>query len=333
MNKNEDYVERQQNEKNVAVYTALVNKQKEQSIMRARIIGVKPNSKGVYAREKWYAVAEISIPDFDEFNVIIPAFLMGFDDIEDKKDKAGNPISENDKYKLYRSYIFKMINAEIDFVIYDSPIAITMTDKVKLILGDRITAMKKLQNSYYFKNDKNGKSNMERRFEADEKVPAKVITITDNTVIVDVCGYIGTVIAREVSWRYTEDLHNVVRVGEAVHVKFLDLKINKEDKTIEATLSIKAATPNKMLENMNKFTEGSTLLGKVSGERNGGFYVQVGNYNNGIDVYCKKINTFEVPHKNDKVAVQLYKFDYEKGRIYGSIDAIVEKGYSSYINV
>lgn len=333
MSKTEDFVERQQTEKNTAVYTALVNKQKNQDIIRARIIGVKPNTKGRYAREKWYAVAEISIPDFSEFNVIIPAMLMGFDDIEDKVDKAGNPISEYDKGRLYRSYIFRMINSEIDFVIYDSPIAIQMTDKVKLILGDRIAAMNKLKNSYYFKNDKNGKSNMERRFEANENIPAKVISITDNTVIVDVYGYIGKVIAREVSWRYTENLHDVVRVGEGVHIKFLTLNIDKENKTIDAELSIKAATPNMMLQNMSKFTEGSTLLGKISGERNGGFFVQVGNYSNGIDVYCKKINTFEVPHKNDKVAVQLYKFDYDKGRVFGSIEAIVERGYTGYIAV
>ena len=66
------------------------------------------------------------------------------------------------------------------------------------------------------------------------------------------------------------------------------LEIDKENETIKATVSIKAAQPNIMRENMQKYRKDGIYLGKISGARNGGYFVQIGNHVDGIDVYCKK---------------------------------------------
>ena len=199
-----------------------------------------------------------------------------------------------------------------------------------MVVGDRITAMQKKQQSNFFKSDKDGKSKVERAFEAGESVIARVISIAKSIVIVEVYGYVAKIIAKEVSWRYTEDLRDVVYIGEQLHVKFLTLDIDKENKTINATLSIKAAQPNVMRENMKKYRKDSILKGKVSGVKDGGYFVQIGDHISGIDVYCRKINCIDLPREGDIVSVRLYTFDEEHARVFGSIEAVIEKKYRNF---
>lgn len=119
-------------------------------------------------------------------------------------------------------------------------------------------------------------------------------------------------------------------IGEQLHVKFLTLDIDKENKTINATLSIKAAQPNVMRENMKKYRKDSILKGKVSGVKDGGYFVQIGDHISGIDVYCRKINCIDLPREGDIVSVRLYTFDEEHARVFGSIEAVIEKKYRNF---
>lgn len=302
---------------NIEVYKQFCDSREKEKILSGKVIGCVPNTDPNVSKPefKWYAVVECG-----GWRVIIPGALMGFD-VDNRRDKAGNEISAFKKANMYKSFISQMFGANIDFIVYDS--ASSINANAQMVIGNRAAAMAKERQSNYFKSDKDKKSRMERSFDADEAVIAKVVSICDSVVWVDVFGQTFKVIAREVSWRYTENLHDALHVGDQIHVKFLELNIDKENKTIEGEVSIKAAYPNTMKENMKKYKEGSILLGKVSGIRGDGYFVQVGDHINGIDVYCKKINCLDLPQIGDSVSVKLFSFDYDRGRVFGSIEGVV----------
>lgn len=324
MRKHNDKIELDEEYQNIETYKRLVESQESEKILKTKIVGCLPNTDGTKASQKWFAIGY-----YEGYQVLIPGFLLGLD-IENAKDKAGNPITEYNKGQMYHAYIKAMIGAEVDFIVYNDPGAINSA--TKMVIGNRKLAMEKKMQSNFFKKDKNGKSKVERAYEAGEPVLARVISIASSVVFVEIYGYVTGVIAREVSWRYTEDLRDVVHIGEQLHVKFTSLEIDKEEKTIKATISIKAAQPNIMRENMKKYRKDSILLGKISGARNGGYFVQIGSHQNGIDVYCKKINCIDVPHVGDTVSVRLFSFDEENARVFGSIENVIEKKYQNFVS-
>ena len=76
--------------------------------------------------------------------------------------------------------------------------------------------------------------------------------------------------------------------------------------------------------NMKLYSEGTITLGVVTGISNG-YWIQVGDTETGIDVYCKKINCMELPEVGDTVGVTLFKMDYENGMTFGSVENIVRR--------
>jgi len=322
--KHTDKIELDEEYAKIETYKKLVDSQENEKILKTKIVGCLPNADGVRPNQKWFAIGY-----YEGYQVLIPAFLLGLN-VEDAKDKAGNPVSDANKTQMYHAYIKAMIGAEIDFIVYNDPGAINTA--TQMVVGNRQLAMEKKMQSNFFKKDKDGKSKVERAFEANEPVIARVVSIASSVVFVEIYGWVTGVIARNVSWRYTEDLHDVVHMGEQLHVKFTNLEIDKEAKTINATVSIKEAQPNIMRENMKKYRKDAILLGKISGVRNGGYFVQIGNHINGIDVYCKKINCIDTPHVGDVVSVRLFSFDEENARVFGSIENVIEKKYQNYVS-
>lgn len=135
--KHTDQIQLDEEYQNVETYKKLDQSRTEGKILRTQIVGVVPNTTpGItHASQKYYALGA-----FEGYQVLIPGSLMGLD-IENAVDKAGNPVSENNKAKMYQAYIRAMIGAEIDFVVYKDERSINAANK--MVVGDRITAMQK----------------------------------------------------------------------------------------------------------------------------------------------------------------------------------------------
>ena len=310
---------------NTKIYKMLSDSQEKGTLVKGRVIGCIPNTDATCPEQRWFATVDIA----GGWKAIIPAIYMGFN-VDEMVNKAGEKPTSRDKERMYHSYIRQMLTAEIDFVVINNPAAINSI--TKQVLGNRQIAMDKKRESNYFKSDKNGKSKIERAYEAKEPVISRVVSICRSKVLVEVYGEILPVYAKNVSWRYTENLRDIVQVGDSVHVKFNKLNIDKENKKIEAEISMKDAHANPQFENMKKFREGSELLGVITGVLpagiGGGYFVAVGDHKNGIDVFCKKVNSIEMPRKGDTVTVKLSLFDTEKGRVFGSIEAVNGRAYA-----
>ena len=300
---------------NIQALNYFLDSQEKKIPIVMRIDGCQPNPNASSPELKWLAVGYVN-----NWKVLIPAGRMGFTAIDED-----TTMSKENKERAYKAYITQMIGAEIEFLVHPNPKSIGQA--LKMVIGDRKMALDKKMDSNYFKKDKNGLSRMERAFRDNKSIQARVVTVAKSVVWVEIFGYITQVFARDVSWRFINKLSDVVRVGDIVELKFLELEVDKENKTVKSVVSIKAAHPNTMKENMKKYSQGSIYRGVITGAQDG-YFVQVGSNESGVDVYCKKVNCPDEPRVGDTVAVNLFIFDEEAGRIYGSIERVLERRQS-----
>lgn len=288
-----------------------INKSKKKTIP-VKIIGIKRNVNLTQPELIVSAVCEFSDSGWQ---VIVPAGYMGF--AESEFNIEG--MTREDKINKYKGYIKKMVGCTIDVVV----VRIKLDDM--MAAGNRKMAMDDIVERNYFRSDKNGESLMERAFRNGKFVQARVVTIARSVVWVDVLGYVTPVLARNVEWRFTQNLKDVVHVGEVVNVKIMSLEVDKENHEIKNFfVSIKDAQENMMKKNMDRYTIGSSFAGIVTGIHNG-YYVQIGDAKTGIDVLCKVVNTYEMPNKGDEVLCTINIKEKESGRVYGAIDAILNR--------
>ena len=288
------------------------NKKKKKTLP-VKVIGIHINRNASSAEVRVCAACQYRDTGW---LVLVPAREMGF------KKSEFEELDNESKIKKYTAYIKKMLNATIDVLV------LAADEKELKVIASRVRAMKYIVERNYIKSDKNGLSRAERDFELDKFVEARVITIASSVVIVDVLGLAVPVIAKEVAWRYTTDLKSVVQVGEKVYVKIKELYINKETMDISIQVSIKEGMENQMLRNMKKYTLGSSFQGTVSGIRDG-YYVQIGDFQNGIDVFCKFVNSAVMPNIGDLVLVTINIKDEEMGRVFGQIDEVIARANTS----
>ena len=289
-----------------------LNKSKK-TTLAVKVIGLKNNLNISNDKPEVKICAVCELGD-SGWQIIVPAGYMGF-----AKSEFPDNMTPMDKVSKYRAYIKKMVGATIDVVI----VAIDL--KSMVAAGNRELAMKDKIKRNYFTYDKNGLSKIERAFKNGKPAQARVVTIAKSVVILDVFGYITPVIARNVEWRFIENLKDVLSVGDIVPVKIMTLELDKDNEEIlECYVSIKDAKENMMKRNMARFTENSSYAGKVTGINNG-YYVQIGDFENGIDVLCKIVHSYENPNLGDTVLVTIGIKDEAIGKVYGRIDEILSK--------
>lgn len=296
----------------IAVYQVLneslesVTKSKKKFIT-CKVIGAKHNINGSTPEFRVCAMCQ-----YKDWIILVKADQMGFN------PREFEGLNNEQKEAKYTKFISNMSLSTIDVVIT----GISVTDKKAV--GNRIMAMEFIRDRYYFKSDSNGKSAMEKIFESTKDMfpQARVVTVSKSVVWLEVFGLLTDVYARDVEWRFVENLKSVISVGDLVPVKIKKLNIDKESRTIDMRVSIKEAKENMMKRNMKNYNEGDVLTGVVSNIQNGACYVQIGDFKTGIDVMCKIINLNEIPNVKDVVVVNIGKKDNETGRVFGRIEEI-----------
>ena len=250
---------------------------------------------------------------YGEWKIIVPAALMNFDE---------EVIKGKEPYQLqgiYQSYINEMVDATIDVVV------IAIDTASKRVLASRKMAMDYLEERNYFKEDKGGLSKIERAVRDNKNIESRVITVREKWVLLDVLGHQVKMLVNDVGWRFVPDARAIVYAGDVVPVKVKELNIDKENKKIEMQVSMKEALPNQNVANSKKYPAGSTCTGTVVAISNGAYFVQTGDFVNGVDILCKIINSPELPEERDKVLVKIGYVNEEQGRIFGTIERITSK--------
>ncbi len=296
------------------VYNELVVSRRKRSILTGRITQCQINESASDLKMRVMAAV-----DYKGWKVIIPIGLMGLE--LDHLD--ADEYSKAQKESLYQRYLISMLGSTINFIVHQSENSINSAGRI--VLGDRDAAMKKMQHEYYIKvNKASQKSKMERAFEAETLVKGRVVSTNKSSCFVEVYGKQVQILKKEMSWRFVSTVGDVVHNDDIVNLKILDLRVNHETEDIDLAVSIRAAQDNTIKRNMRNYKEKSTVMGIVSGIKDG-YWIQVGNYENGIDIYCKKVNCLDSICEGDQVAVTIFSMNYETGQIFGSIENVIKR--------
>ena len=148
----------------------------------------------------------------------------------------------------------------------------------------------------------------------------KVSSIVNFGAFIDIGGMDGLVHVSELSWRHIENPNEVVKVGDAVKVKVLEIDNTKE----RISLSIKQVTEDPWLDFANGTKEGDLLEGQVSKAVPFGAFVLIGNGVEGL-VHVSEIGDENIKSPElevaigQKVMVKIIEMDIDKRKVSLSI--------------
>ena len=278
-----------------------------------------------------------AIVNHEGIKVMIPAKEMGIELPESVKDA-----NKDDKARAYSMLINAMIGSEIDYIVRK------VDTTGEYATASRERAMKGKAKSFYLDKDKKtGLSKAEAALESGTRVESRIVSISSSTIKVEIMGVETRIHAKEASHRFLNRLTDKFSVGDRVFVVLTDLSIgeptdgedgeelekdaskkdaSKNPESIRVKASIKAATPNRAVENAKAYSVGSSCMGKVTGITEHGVFLALGDLDTGIDALSSDVKTFEVPAVGDQVLCYIKQIDEEKGRAYVSITRIIRRG-------
>ncbi len=148
----------------------------------------------------------------------------------------------------------------------------------------------------------------------------KVSSIVNFGAFVDIGGMDGLVHVSELSWRHVENPNEIVKVGDSVKVKVLEIDNDKE----RISLSIKQVTEDPWLDFELSFKEEDIVEGEVTKVVPFGSFVTIGKGVEGL-VHVSEISTDKVDSPElvlaigQKVKVKIIELDIPKRRVNLSI--------------
>ena len=148
----------------------------------------------------------------------------------------------------------------------------------------------------------------------------KVSSIVNFGAFIDIGGMDGLVHVSELSWRHVENPNEVVKVGDKVSVKVLEIDNDKG----RISLSMKQVTEDPWEDFSSKFKEGDIAEGKVSKVVPFGAFVTIGGGVEGL-VHVSEISLNEIKSPElelgigQKVQIKLIEIDSEKRKVSLSI--------------
>ena len=149
---------------------------------------------------------------------------------------------------------------------------------------------------------------------------AKISSIVNFGAFVDIGGMDGLVHVSELSWRHVENPNEIVKVGDAVTVKVLEIDNDKE----RISLSIKQVTEDPWLDFELNFNEGDVVDGEVTKVVPFGAFVTIGKGVEGLvhvsEISVDKIESPELALAiGQGVKIKIMELDIPKRRVNLSI--------------
>ncbi len=155
-------------------------------------------------------------------------------------------------------------------------------------------------------------------------VQGKVMSIQKFGAFVDLGGIQGLLPLSETGWDRTQEINDILKVGDDLSLSILKLDWGSE----KITLSLKATLPDPWTEIENNFPKGSSFTGHVSSLTDFGAFVSLKAGVEGL-IHISKLakgkrikHAGEVLTKGQPVAVRIEAIDLEKKRISLYLDSL-----------
>jgi small subunit ribosomal protein S1 len=162
--------------------------------------------------------------------------------------------------------------------------------------------------------------------EPGQELEGVVSSLHDYGAFVDLGGVDGLIHVSELSWTRVEHPSEVVKVGDHVTVKLLDIK--KGEKGQKLSLSLRQTAPHPWIAVGTKFVEGETYRGTVTRLEPYGAFVELGPGIEGLIHISELSWERRIKHPNEvltvglPVDVYLKGIDYDRNRIALSLKAL-----------
>lgn len=191
-----------------------------------------------------------------------------------------------------RIQIGRMLGATIDFI----PAGVDF--KERAAIGSRKAAMLQRQKRYYASG----------RVKPGILMACRVLTVGNNTMMVEACGVDTEIYARNVSWEWFSDIADLHSTGDLVVARILDVTYNEQSDTYAVNLSIKDASENPDRAALEKIVPNSNYFGVVTGVKDRVFFVRL---QAGVNAKTKLYRSIDMPSRLDN-GISLNGLEYLK---------------------
>jgi len=241
---------------------------------------------------------------YHDHRVIIPVSEMNLG-LDENKDEYGD-------FKIRELRIINnMVGAEIDFMV------LGLDEEMKSAVGSRRLAMEKKRRWFYFpRNDGS------RIITVGRKVEARVVSVAEKTMKIEVFGVECNVHARDMAWEWVADARDLHRVGDTVEVVVSSLELNEKTFNVYLAVDRKVLLKNEMKEKLKRCKVQGRYLGEVTDIRGDITYVKL---DIGVNAVAHKCTDRRYPGKHDKVSFLVTVLDEEQNLVLGIITKIIRQ--------
>lgn len=155
-----------------------------------------------------------------------------------------------------------------------------------------------------------------RKISVEDEILAVVRNVSPTLVRADIGGIEVRIPLTEMRYGWIDDLTEYVKVGDHLKVKVMAI----DEENLKVTVSAKALQKNPWETAKNRYKRNGEYVGKVSGVRDFGIFV---NLEDGVDSLASHLK-FQHVNKGDKVLIRINSIDEENQQIRCRIVRIIK---------
>lgn len=255
--------------------------------------------------EKLEGGATITIVYYKNFRVVIPITEMMINLVEGETHNYGELSLRQNKI------VNTMLGCEIDFIIKG------LDSKERSIVASRKDAMLKKRQIFYFDQDSSGTP----KVYPDRVVQARVISVAEKVVRVEIFGVETSIPARDLSFDWLGDARERFHVGDHILVRIQEVKA-EDPEHISVRADVKSVEGDTSKANLALCKVQGKYAGTVEDIHNGTVFVRLQIGVNAIAHTCYDSRTVG---KKDDVSFVVTHIDSERNVALGIITRIIRQ--------
>lgn len=282
-------------EKEAYLWMELRNSMRSKRVLTGTMGGVERMSGGL----------SVAVVYYKEMRIVIPSTEM-FINI----DEHGGS-DQRELHNRYTQILTRMLGAEIDFVVSG------IDRRSSSVVASRRVAMLRKQQHYFLTSNRGN----DPLIKEGQIVEARIISVGEKNMRVEVFGVEATVLARDIAWEWVDDCANYHQIGEHVLVKIM--RVTRDDENnLRIAVSVREAVSNPARDNIRKCVVQGKYIGKVTGVDTRAIYVRL---NVGVNAIATAVHDRKTPCRKDDVSFVITRIDEEAGLAIGIITRVIKQ--------
>jgi len=223
-------------------------------------------------------------------------------------------LTEDERYgdmtRRQAKILGNMLGCEIDFIIKG------IDQQSRSIIASRREAMEKKRRTYFLSTSSNGSYQIyEGRI-----VQARVVAVAEKVIRVEVFGVECSIYARDLSWDWVGDCHDLYNVGDKILVRVL--QVEREEEQVRIKADVRSVQESDAREKLSRCKLQAKYAGTVTDVNNGTMYIRL---SNGVNAIAHTCYDSRMPGKKDEVSFVLTKINAERNVAMGIVTRIIRQ--------